>query len=316
MSVLPEIVGLFGKEAIEETIAKEGVGEVLGKEAVEGAVEKEGVGELGASKVLDDTVAIQNREINIELAGRPVAEGGAEARAGLEDGIGDAQREMIDVVQRLERNEAGAIQEARALERNWKETFKNIWSGAKTFGKFVAIETLKGALFYAGMKAIEVAWVKLFPPKQVETAKSGGTKVLVDDDRVKIIKAINKAGSIIQPAIVSWSNWQAAHYQHKKSYGEVVASGLPIQLFQVLQNAISSVGEVRDAMVPLQTKATNEKSLESAKALLTADIAYAKRVVDLADQIRTSMKSMIGDGLPDKHTELQAAYTILINASS
>ncbi|KAF3940982.1 hypothetical protein ABW19_dt0208590 [Dactylella cylindrospora] len=295
--------------------------EVIGKEAVEGGAEAgaEGTAEVSqASKVVDEAL-VQNKEINIDLAGKSeVAEPNVKIEADVEDGIKDAEKEVKDLVEKIENDAPNAVEEAEALEGTWKTKFQNVWGGAKTFGKFVGVEALKGALFYAGMKAIEAAWVKLFPPHQPggeAGGQAGVTKAPVDDDRVKIIKTINKAGEIIQSALDSWSNWQGAHYNSREKYGDVVVSGLHIQLFQVLQSGIAEAGETRDKMAPLLTKAKNEKTLESAKALLTADIAYAKSVVDLADQIRSSMKSMLDAGLPGKYAELQSAYDMLVAAS-
>ena len=291
---------------------------VLSKDAAEGVGEAGQSGKAAgeASKAVDEAI-IQNSSADLEIGvDGKASEPGVEIEPEVKEGMEESQKEVKDMVEKLEEGAPNAAEEAKALEGVWKERFKNVWAGAKTFGSFVAVEALKGGLFYAGMKAIEALWVKMFPPHQPEGSGHGQTVAPVDDERVKIIKTINKAGEIIQKSLDSWSKWQAAHYNDRDSYGSVTVSGLSIQLFQVLQSAVAAAGEKRDKMVPLVTKAKTEKSVESVRALLAADIEYARGVVDLADQIGSKMTAMIDGGLPNKHADVQAAYDMLVAASA
>ncbi|KAK1496409.1 hypothetical protein CCUS01_02756 [Colletotrichum cuscutae] len=127
---------------------------------------------------------------------------------------------------------------------------------------------------------------------------------------------INKSGKTLQGALDTWSKWQAAHYDNRASYGAISASGFDIQLFQILQNDVSSLGDQRDKMAPLVKTAQQAQTLDSVQTLLQADIAYAQAVVDLSSQITNKMTAMTNDGLQAKSAEVQAAYSNLTALSS
>ncbi|KPM43200.1 hypothetical protein AK830_g3335 [Neonectria ditissima] len=111
------------------------------------------------------------------------------------------------------------------------------------------------------------------------------------------------------------SFWQAAHFDERKSYGTIHVEQFQLQNFQILQSDVSSLGEQRDRMVPLINAAKQTQTLDAVKALLTADIAYAKAIVDLSGTINDTMPAMIDAGLPDFSTEVQAASTALVVAN-
>ncbi|EPE33241.1 hypothetical protein GLAREA_06253 [Glarea lozoyensis ATCC 20868] len=306
MSFLGEIVEVLG-EGSAEAGAREGV-EVAAKEGAEVGVAE---GASSASQVIDEVIID-----GAQGAGKEV-EGGGAIQQEAQEAMEASQKEMKDVVEKLEKGEPGALEEANAIESSWKTKFKNVWAGAKTFGGFVGVELAKGALFTAGMKALELVFTKLTHPSVANVAGGPGAPATpVDDRRLKIIQVINKSGQILQEALDTWSKWQAAHYDNRDSYGTISAAGFDLSIFQILQNGISSLGDQRDKLVPLVSKAKQDNSLEAVKTLLTADIAYAKAVADLNSHISSNMKTMTDDGLPTRSTEVQAAYSTLVAASA
>jgi hypothetical protein len=226
----------------------------------------------------------------------------------------ESQNEMKDVVEKLEDGAPGAAEDAQALENSWATKFKNVWASAKTFGSFAGVELAKGALFYAGMKVLQNAFEK--PTASSSSPSGASTTSATNTQANNIVLAINKAGQILQDAQDAWTKWQAANYNNRASYGTVSVMGFDLQLFQVLQNGISTLGNQRDQLTPLVKKAQQTKTLDDVKALLTADIAYAKAVVDLSTQISTKMTAMTDAGLPAKSAEVQAAYSMLVAASA
>ncbi|KAH8898735.1 hypothetical protein GQ53DRAFT_359529 [Thozetella sp. PMI_491] len=271
--------------------------ESLSEEGIEDAE----IGASSASEVVEN-VAIDGVDAEVEGGGN-ISE---EAREGMEE----SKEEVKDVVSKLENGEAGAAEEAEALEKGWAEKFKNVWASAKTFGKFVGVELAKGALFYAGTKLMETIFTNI--------SKAGGSSGASPDNQksLQITQTINKAGNILQDALDTWSKWQTAHYGDRESFGSVKASGIDIQIFQILQSGVANLGEKRDKMGTLVKQANKDKTLKSVTALLTADIDYAKSVVDLSLEISTSMTAMTNAGLPTKQAEVQAAYDMLMAASA
>lgn len=267
----------------------EGVVDILGEGAEDGA----GEASASASDIIDKIVID-----GADGAAGDEAKIGEEAEAGIKE----AKEEMKDVAEKLEKDVPGAAEEAAKLEKNWAETFKNVWENAKTLGKFVGVEMLKGALFYAGTKGCEAVFKALSPDGS--------------DLRTKIAEAIVKEGKVLQDAQDTWSQWLAAHYDDRASYGTVSADGVDIQLFQILQNYIGTVGDQRDKLVPLVNKVQKSKTLDDLKALLTGEIAYAKAVVDLSKNIDSKMTLMTKAGLDSKLADVQAAYASLVVTST
>ncbi|RKU47709.1 hypothetical protein DL546_000073 [Coniochaeta pulveracea] len=289
MSFLGEIVDVIADGAAEDAGA--------------GAGEAAGSGVASASEVINS--------IDIGAGVGDAGEASGNIEADVQDGMEESQNEMRDAVQNLEDGAPGAAEDAQALENGWAQKFKNVWASAKTFGSFAGVELVKGALFYAGMKVLQNAFEK---PAASSGSSTGGSTT--NSQATNIVLTINKAGQILQEAQDSWTKWQAAHYDDRASYGSISVAGFDLQLFQVLQNGISSLGDQRDKLTPLVKKAQASKTLDDVKALLTADIAYAKAVFDLSTQISSKMTAMTDAGLPTKSAEVQAAYSMLVAASA
>ncbi|KXH62342.1 hypothetical protein CNYM01_12660 [Colletotrichum nymphaeae SA-01] len=243
-----------------------------------------------ASKVLD----------GIDIGGETgdVTEGSGDIEGDVKDGMVESQNNMKQVIKELEDGAPDAEENAAALESN----SKNIWASAKTFGSFVGVELAKGALFTAGTNILQVAFDKAAaaPGSNAETAQIA-----------HIISTVNKSSKALQDALDTWLYWQAAHYDSRASYGVISVAGLDIQLFQILQSGFSGLDNQRYRLVPLVKLAQQVKTLDSVRALLAADIAYTRAVVDLSTNISTKMTLMTDNGLESKSAEVQAACSNL-----
>ncbi|KAF5005675.1 hypothetical protein FDECE_7909 [Fusarium decemcellulare] len=266
--------------------------DILADDGAEAGAETE---ELSATKVLD-SLKIDGLDAGGEV------EGGGSINQEVQQGMDQSQQEMRDVVEKLEKGEPGAAEEAQQLQSRWATKFQDVWASAKTFGSFVGVEMAKGALFSAGTEMVK----KLLTQPGADPA---------NDERVKISLAIAKSAKILQDALDTWTKWQAAHYEERDSYGSFKDRGLSVPIFVVLQSGISSLAQKRDEMAPLVNKVKQTKTLEAVKALLTADLAYAKAVIDMSNQISSGMTAMMDAGLPTKSAEVQAAYTNLVVVS-
>ncbi|KAK3324948.1 hypothetical protein B0H66DRAFT_529002 [Apodospora peruviana] len=308
MSFFPEIVEGLTEDA----------GEAFGDDAAGAGAEagEAAEGANAASEAIDSTIID-----GIDGAGEEV-EGGGTIEQETQEGMKESQEEVKDVVEKLEKGEAGAAEDAKALEDKLAKGTKDPWANAKKFGKFVGGELAKGALMAVGMQAAQIALAKLLPLLGVgpgagnNSGPSGGAATAADDPRVKMIQAINQAGKILQDALNTWLKWQAANYANRESYGNISVEGMDIQLFQVLQNKVASLGDQRDKLAPLLKTVQQTKTLDAVKALLTADIAYAQAVVDTSNQISAHMTAMTDAGLPTKAADVQAAYSILVAANT
>jgi len=230
-------------------------------------------------------------------------EGGGTIDEETQEGIKDSQEAIKDVVSSLEKGEPGAAEEAEALEN--KMAKMDAWEDPKAFGKFAGNELAKGALFTLGLQVVQTAFQTYF-------SASGAA----DAGQLKIIQAINQAGTPLQDALDTWCKWQAAHYDERGEYGAISAMGMDIQLFQIFQNQVVNLCDQRDKLAPLLKNAQQTKALDDVKALLTADIAYAQAVLDASNTITNQMSAMTAAGLPTNITDVQAACTTLVSAST
>ncbi|KAK1526038.1 uncharacterized protein CCOS01_08456 [Colletotrichum costaricense] len=280
--------------------------DVLGDGAEDAGADAGEAGEAGAESVGSASEVLDSIDIGGDTG--DITEGSGNIEGDVKDGMEESQNEMKQVTKELEDGAPDAEENAAALESKWATKFKNVWASAKTFGSFVGVELAKGALFTAGTKILQMAFDK--------AAAAPGSNNTDTAQITNIISTVNKSGKTLQDALDTWSKWQAAHYDNRASYGTISAAGFDIQLFQILQNDVSSLGDQRDKMVPLVKTAQQAQTLDSVQALLTADIAYAQAVVDLSNQISTKMTSMTDDGLKAKSVEVQAAYSNLTALSS
>jgi hypothetical protein len=112
-----------------------------------------------------------------DAAGKPV-EGKDPAQA-MKEGAGEI---------------AADAKAGKSLVERLKDAKKMMWDNKWKFAKVVGMEVGKGALFTAGMEAVEGIWDAAFKSDPSPT----------NDTRLKIIQACNKAGDIIDPIITEW----------------------------------------------------------------------------------------------------------------
>ncbi|KAK3312074.1 hypothetical protein B0H66DRAFT_525016 [Apodospora peruviana] len=261
-------------------------------------------GYLSASAVM--SLGIANGQDGIVVEGGDTTGISPEAR----EGIQQSQEEIKDVVTKLEKSDPCAAADAQELEEKLKKEHKHVWDGPKQFGRFVGGELAKGLLLTNGMQAAQNVYRNL--------AKATPSDASADEPQAKIIQAINQRGMIIQGALNTWLQWQAAHYGDRENLGTIPIPGLEngMQLFEILQNRISSLSDQRDNLASLLNTVVQTKTLAAVKALLSADIAYAQAVVDVSNMINEQMGQMTDAGLPTMLAEAQGALSTLVAANA
>ncbi|KAH7113955.1 hypothetical protein B0J13DRAFT_631038 [Dactylonectria estremocensis] len=167
--------------------------------------------------------------------------------------INKSQKEMKDVLTKLESGDPVADFGAQQLESKWVKDFKNACAEPKTFGSFVGVEIGKGTLFTTGIQLVQN---NLIIQAQPATRGAGAA-----DPRVTTVLAISKASKILQGTLDTWSKWQAAHYNERGSLGTIPVEDLHIQLFEILQFHILDLAEQRDKMMPLVSTAKQAKTI-------------------------------------------------------
>lgn len=192
-----------------------------------------------------------------------------------------------------------------SIAEKMKGAMKWMWNSKWKFAKFVGMETAKGALFYAGMKALE----KIMAKDSATTPKSPELT-----QRLAIIKGCNKAGDVLNPIITEWRAWLTKHFDQRESYGSVAIPDMDVTVsrYQILQNKLSSFDAAQDTIHPLVTAANKTKDVASAQALLAKWKEYVASVLKLTLDIRDKEPQMVKDELKDHNADIQAAYTALV----
>jgi hypothetical protein len=268
MSVFDGIVDLF-----------EEAGEGAGEDAVDDAV-AEGVD----GQMAEFTDAGVEPELDAE--GNPVD--GEDPAQGMKEGA----------------DEVGAdVKAGKPIGERLKAAMKTMWNSKWKFAKFVGMEAAKGALFYAGSKAVETIW-------DAATKKDPSP---TNDARLQIIKACNGAGDIISPITTEWRAWLTAHFDKRDDYGTVTVEDIDISRFQILQAKFSDITSSQDAIHALAVAANTNKDVTSAKALLAKWKEYVGMAVDVGTDIKKNESLMVADGLKDHSVDLASA-TEKVNA--
>lgn len=196
---------------------------------------------------------------------------------------------------------ADAAKDGKSIAERWNDAKKYMWDNKVKFAKFVGVEVGKGALFTAGMQAVEKLWDLAFKSDPSPT----------NDTRSQIIKACNQAGGILNPIVTEWRGWLAAHFDDRDKYGSVSVEGTDISRFQILQSKLSDFTSLQDTIYTLATTANTSKDVPSAQALLDEWKVYVGKAVALGVDIVTKESLMVADGLKDHSADLAGATSAL-----
>lgn len=213
-------------------------------------------------------------------------------------------KDPVDGMKEGSKDVADAAKEGKSIVEKLKEAKKYMWDNRWKFAKLVGMEVGKGALFTAGMKAVEELWDL--------ATKSDPSPT--NNERSKIIQACNQAGNIISPVITEWRAWLAAHFDDRDNYGSVTVEDIDITRFQILQAKLSDFTTLQDAIYTLAVTANTNKDVPSANALLEKWKDYVGKVVAVGEDIKTKEPLMVADGLKDHSDDLAKATDALNSA--
>jgi hypothetical protein len=171
-----------------------------------------------------------------------------------------------------------------------------IWERPQAFGKWVAKEVAKGAVFEAGMKALRAN-------------VHAGDLLPAAPEMVMILTHLNVALQSLDKCTDDWLAWMKSHYDSRASYGTVIIDGTTCLKFQIFQQKIGNLGiGLRKSATPLLLAANKNKNLDTMNALKLELSHYTDKMYDLNRYIRDSTSEMMAAGLTDHITDIMAAY--------
>lgn len=154
------------------------------------------------------------------------------------------------------------------------------------------MEVTKGALFYAGSKAVEAIWDA--------TAKK---------DHEQPAQAYNQVSDVISPIITEWRGCLTAHFDKRIDFGTVSVEDIDVDItrYQILQATFSDFTTLQDAIHALAVTANANEDVPSAQALLAKWKEYSAKVAAVGDDIKTKGPLMVADSLKHHTDDLQKA---------
>lgn len=268
----------FEFEGLARLFEEAGEGsEVAIDSAVDGGVEEQAAGFVDAGV-----------EPDVDAEGNPVE--GEDPAQGMKEGADEITAD---------------VKAGKSIQERLQSAMKFMWDSKWKFAKFVGMEVAKGALFFAGSKAVEVIW-------DAATKKDPSP---TNNQRLKIIQACNQAGGILRPIITEWRGWLTAHFDKRDNYGTVSVEGIDITRYQILQEKFSDFNTLQDAIHASAVTANTNKDVPSAQALLAKWKEYVAKVVAAGDDIKTKEPLMVADGLKDHTDDLQKATDAVSGAA-
>ncbi|EHL00519.1 hypothetical protein M7I_3607 [Glarea lozoyensis 74030] len=177
-----------------------------------------------------------------------------------------------------------------------------ILDGAVAFSKWAATETIKQALFYAGMKGVEALFHASSSSSKDPAVTAMGAK----------IQKTNVAVAALHATTHDWSDWSTAHYDKKGSYGSVDVMGHKMTHFEIFQYNCGALTDMLNDTVAPALKAFNDsKSTADLDTLRSALLKYCQKVKGQSDSLVKNEQAMVADGLQPHQSDLDKALASL-----
>ncbi|EFY89491.1 hypothetical protein J3459_014766 [Metarhizium acridum] len=177
---------------------------------------------------------------------------------------------------------------------------RTVLQSAIAFTKWLAKQAVELALFEAGMRAIEAA-INALTPENPDRA-----------EMQRLIRKMHTAIPKLQKAVNGWLSWSRHHFDNRTSFGVIEVWGTPILRFDVLQNKLAALSDIRHKkLVPLSKGANISKTKSSLQTLMTAVEGYANGVTKVNDFVRSACQAMVAYGLEDYQADIESALSDL-----
>lgn len=188
--------------------------------------------------------------------------------------------------------------------------FKSIFNDALSFGKWIAVQAVKQAAFYAGMKAINVLFHTLLSNS---VASGGGTPDPTTSALFTQVTAVTDASHTLEHAMGGWIAWSKAHFADAASYGSVTILGSTSNRYDILQYDIGAMNDMLDQKVSTALAAFNKDKTETnMQALKAVLVTYAQQISNQAKSIAANETAMVKAGLVPHDVDTNQAYHSLL----
>ncbi|KAF3930374.1 hypothetical protein AA313_de0202325 [Arthrobotrys entomopaga] len=175
-----------------------------------------------------------------------------------------------------------------------------LWQDAKTFARWTGREIMKGALFQAGLEAVEALVAKNPSPGPDYS------------DLVQAIGAVGASLKILTEVTAEWRRWCVKSFSKRGEFGQVNVEDILILRFEILRNKLGNVSSyMQKTLAPLLAQLNKNINSANIGGLKGAMRTYADMILAVSKGIKEKEALMMHAGLKDHHDELQKARNVL-----
>ena len=233
------------------------------------------------------------------------AEGGAIAAAGetaVAGGMAAAEGAGVAGGGAVAAEGGGAVVVAGGAQAGGAAAQLSLLETAVQASQWVARQIVEFEAFDLGMQALEKAIAKLR-----EITKSPEAKEMDE-----IVQKFNKAITLLDAALKQWSNWMAANFDKKASFGNIQTPAISLLRFDIFRNRLGTLVDIRKNQVSSAgITASKTPTVDNFRALLRAAQSYCTEMGQLSQELMQPGTPLADGGLNSFKDDIQTAQNTL-----